>query len=79
VLYDGAGAVADAAATALMVAGLDRWEEIAERMGIRYVLLIDDAGTIHMTPAMAERVELLDDDITDIALSAAPIEETSGR
>jgi thiamine biosynthesis lipoprotein len=78
VLYDGAGAVADAAATALMVAGLDRWEEIAERMGIRYVLLIDDAGTIHMTPAMAERVELLDDE-TDIALSAAPIEETPGR
>jgi thiamine biosynthesis lipoprotein len=78
VLYDGAGAVADAAATALMVAGLDRWEEIAERMGIRYVLLIDDAGTIHMTPAMAERVELLDDE-TDIALSALPAVETSGR
>jgi len=78
VLYDGAGAIADAAATALMVAGLERWEEIAERMGIRYVLLIDDAGTMHMTPAMAERVELLDDD-ADIALSAAPTEEASGR
>ena len=29
-------------------------------MGIRYVLLMDAEGTIHMNPAMAKRVELLD-------------------
>jgi thiamine biosynthesis lipoprotein len=68
VLNDGPAAPADAAAHAMMVAGLDRWQEIAERMGIRYVLLIDDAGTLHMTPAMAERLELLDND-SDIAIT----------
>lgn len=51
---------ADAAATALFVAGPERWHEIADRMGIGYVLLMDTGGTIHMNPAMAERVELLD-------------------
>ncbi|MGB5833077.1 MAG: FAD:protein FMN transferase [Thiohalocapsa sp.] len=78
VLYDGSAAVAEAASAALMIAGLDRWEEIAARMGILYLLLIDDAGTIHMTPAMAERVEMLDGD-SDIALSAASAEETHQR
>jgi len=68
VFNDGSATLADAAANALMVAGLDRWQEIAGRMAIRYVLLIDDAGTIHMTPEMAARVELLDSD-SDIAVS----------
>jgi thiamine biosynthesis lipoprotein len=54
---------ADAAATALFVAGPDLWHETAKRMGIRYVLLLDTEGTAHMNPAMAERVELLDKDI----------------
>lgn len=68
VFNDGPATPASAAATALMVAGLERWQAIAERMGVRYALLIDDAGTIYMTPDMAERVELLDTD-SDIALS----------
>jgi hypothetical protein len=29
-------------------------------MAIPYVLLIDRAGTVHMNPAMARRVQLLD-------------------
>jgi thiamine biosynthesis lipoprotein len=53
---------ADAAATALFVAGPEDWRAVAERMGIRYVLLMDSEGTVHMSPAMAERVELLDPD-----------------
>lgn len=75
VLHPGSAAFAAAAANALMVAGLERWEEIARRMGIRNALLIDDAGTIHMTPSMAERVELLDS-ASDVALSAIPAEES---
>lgn len=59
---------ADAAATALFVAGPNAWFEIARNMGLRYVLLIDDAGTINMTPAMAKRIEILDKD-PDIRLS----------
>ncbi len=59
---------ADAAATALFVAGPDDWFEVARDMGIRYVLLVDDAGTFHMTPAMAKRVQILDKD-PDVRLS----------
>jgi thiamine biosynthesis lipoprotein len=56
------GTTADAAATALFVAGPDHWYEIAKRMGIRYVLLLDSEGTVHMNPEMAERIELMDRD-----------------
>jgi thiamine biosynthesis lipoprotein len=51
-------AEADAAATALYVAGPDKWWEIARSMGIKYVMLIDDEGTIYMNPAMAKRIKL---------------------
>jgi len=50
------GSSADAAATALVVAGVDDWPRIAGRMGIDKVLLVDDAGRVWMTPRMAERV-----------------------
>ncbi len=53
---------ADAAATALFVAGPERWLEVARDMGIGYVLLMDSEGTIHMNPAMAKRVQLMDQD-----------------
>lgn len=51
---------ADAAATALFVAGPAQWQKIAKQMGIRYVLLVDDNGVVHMTPGMHERVQLLE-------------------
>jgi len=51
---------ADAAATALFVAGPEQWQEVARRMGIRTLLLMDAKGVLHMTPEMAERIELLD-------------------
>ena len=47
----------DAAATALMVAGLSNWHRIAKQMGIKYVMVVDEAATIYMNPAMAKRVE----------------------
>jgi len=50
--------LADAAATALFVAGPDRWRDIADRLGIRAVLRVDANGTIEMTPTMAARVQL---------------------
>jgi thiamine biosynthesis lipoprotein len=58
VLHDDA-TTADAAATALFVAGPDRWYETARRLGIRYVLLVDDEGVVHMNPAMQERLDFL--------------------
>jgi len=57
VLHDSGGA-ADAAATALAVAGPDEWPRVARRMGITHVLRVDADGSIALTPAMAERVSL---------------------
>lgn len=51
---------ADAAATALFVAGPEDWHRIARKMGIEYVLLIDKHGITHMNPAMQQRVSLMD-------------------
>jgi FAD:protein FMN transferase len=52
--------VAPSAEGPLFVAGPTAWHEVAERMAIPYVLLIDRAGNVHMNPAMARRVQLLD-------------------
>jgi len=50
---------ADAAATALFVAGSKNWQAIAKRMNIHFVMLIDANGDIHMTPAMEKRIKFL--------------------
>ncbi|MET0088262.1 MAG: FAD:protein FMN transferase [Sedimenticola sp.] len=55
-------ATADAAATALFIAGPERWHEIALRMGVSHVLLVDDSGNLHMNPAMQKRLQLLESD-----------------
>ena len=61
-------ATADAAATALFVAGPDGWIEVARRMGIRFVMLIDADGIVHMNPAMQSRVQF-EGDAPEIRLS----------
>ncbi len=63
-------AIADAAATALFVAGPKQWEETARDMGITYVLLIDRKGRIHMSPAMAKRISLAIDPKAGITITA---------
>ena len=55
VLHD-TGAVADAAATALFVAGPNDWPRIAAQMGVDAVMVIDAQDRIALTPAMAERI-----------------------
>jgi thiamine biosynthesis lipoprotein len=67
VVHDNAG-IADAAATALFIAGAEKWVEIAQSMGIRSVMLIDNRGKIHMSPAMAGRIHLKEEN-SDITLS----------
>jgi thiamine biosynthesis lipoprotein len=52
----GEGGAADAAATALFVAGPEHWREVARALALDYVLLIDVQGRAHLTPAMAERL-----------------------
>ena len=60
VIHKNAG-TADAAATALFVAGPDQWQAIAKSMGIEYVMLIDDQGNIHLTQKMAKRIHFSQD------------------
>ncbi len=48
----------DVAATAILVAGIDRWRAIADKMAINLVLIIDDDNTVHMSEQMQTRVEL---------------------
>ncbi len=47
---------ADAAATALFVAGPESWPEVADALGITHVLFVGVDGTIQMTTPMSERV-----------------------
>lgn len=58
VIHPDAG-YADAAATALFVAGNKHWQDIAKSMGLRHVMLIDAAGDIHLTPAMKNRINFI--------------------
>jgi thiamine biosynthesis lipoprotein len=52
---------ADAAATALLIAGPEQWRNIAQQMGINQIMLIDRQMNVYMTPAMARRVQLRQD------------------
>lgn len=55
VLHNNA-ATADAAATALFIAGPTQWPKIAKAMNIKHVLLIDSKGDIHISSAMKKRI-----------------------
>lgn len=57
-VIDHDAALADAAATALFVAGPSQWLAIAKDMGITQAMLIDTQGVIHMTPQMHKRIKL---------------------
>lgn len=50
--------LADAAATALFVAGPGEWINVASGMRVRYVMLVDDDHQIHMTRDMADRIKI---------------------
>lgn len=65
VMHDGDAATAQAAAHALLIAGPERWHEVARRLGVRRVLLQEDAtGTLLMTPALAKDFTLMDRDLS---------------
>ncbi|MDJ0806370.1 MAG: FAD:protein FMN transferase [Gammaproteobacteria bacterium] len=52
------GALADAAATALSVAGTAEWQRIARQMGVDQVMLVDETGQVLLTPAMQARIQI---------------------
>ncbi len=49
---------ADAAATALVVAGLNNWREVAGPLELAEILLTDEQGRVYGTPQMLNRIEL---------------------
>lgn len=55
VIHDN-GTSADAAATALAIAGPEHWRDIARKMGIRHVLLVDSNQRVQFTPSMQGRI-----------------------
>lgn len=50
-------ALADAAATALLVAGPGHWPRVAQSMGVSQVLVVDQAGHRQATPQLAQRLQ----------------------
>ena len=68
VIYNNA-ATADAAATALFVAGPDEWLAVARDMGISLVMLVGTDGVIYMNPAMQSRMQFEPGMDVDIHLS----------
>ena len=55
------GLLADAAATALVVAGLDAWPEVAAALELKQVAVVDEAGTVYLTTEMQQRIQFSDD------------------
>ena len=51
---------AEAAATALFVAGPQAWVGVARTLGIRYALLVDSHGAVHLSPELRARIEIVD-------------------
>jgi len=68
-VIDGDGGRADAAATALTVAGVKSWFRIAKRMQLKYVMLVDEVGTIYVNPAMAKRMEFQGEQPENVVIS----------
>jgi thiamine biosynthesis lipoprotein len=66
------GGLADAAATALTVAGSAQWRRIAAQMGLNYVMLVDEKGAAHMTKAMAKRIEFESEEPGSVFIEAVP-------
>jgi thiamine biosynthesis lipoprotein len=52
------GMLADAAATAITVAGLEGWEDVARSLDLDQVMLVDEGGKVWLTRRMYERIEL---------------------
>lgn len=54
------GATADAAATALFVAGPESWPRVARDLGLARVMVVGADGSVHLTPGMARQVQIED-------------------
>ena len=64
------GTLADAAATALLVAGPTRWRSVAAALDLAMVLRVDASGAIEMTTAMRDRFQPSETSGSDIIIAA---------
>ena len=55
------GILADAAATALVVAGLDKWPEVARNLELSQVAVVDESGKVYLTDRMDQRIDFSND------------------
>jgi len=55
------GILADAAATALVVAGLKSWPQVAQALKLQEIAVVDENGTVYMTPEMEKRLQFIGD------------------
>ncbi len=68
----GEGTLADAAATAIMVAGKNDWPEVASALGLDTILVIDEKGDLYMTEKMRDRLTLESDNDAQITIVILP-------
>jgi len=68
-IFDTQAGRADAAATAIFVAGVDGWLDVARKMGVSGVMLIADDGKVYMTPNLKERIYFDVDPVPEVILS----------
>ena len=55
------GLLADAAATALVVAGLEDWPQVAKALDLDQVAVVDGNGTVYLTVEMQQRIQFIGD------------------
>jgi thiamine biosynthesis lipoprotein len=58
-----AGVLSDAASKPLFIAGPASWLAAAEKLALKDALLIDAAGTLHLTAGIQKRLEFRDKNI----------------
>lgn len=67
----GSGALADAASTALFVAGPTQWPAVAQALGISDVMVVEASGRVVATPSLLARLQF-SDGIVAVAAPATP-------
>jgi len=55
-----AGVKSDASSKPLFISGVKNWRNAAKQMNLTNALLVDNNGTVHLTAAMHQRLELTD-------------------
>lgn len=60
----GAGTLSDVASKPLFIAGAAGWREAARKMGVVQAMLIDAKGEVHISAALARRIEFLAPELT---------------